>query len=220
MTSLNRSRSLQLLAKHCLDRVVALLVLLALAPLFLIVAISIKLADQGPVFFFQVRIGLQKKLFSIWKFRTMIVDADHFLESDGSVTTDRVTGVGRVLRYLSLDELPQLVNIVKGEMSFVGPRPALPGHLYRYTAEQVRRLEMKPGIPGLAQISGRNQIKWSKRIEYDVNYIDGFSLWLDLKILIRTIKVVIRREGVVLDRNPEQVDDLTPTIQRNWKNDA
>ena len=220
MTLHTGSRSIQLFVKYCLDRVIALLLLLVLAPLLMIVAVSIRLVDHGPVFFYQDRIGLNRRIFSMWKFRTMIVDADRYLESDGSVKTDRITSIGKALRYLSLDELPQLVNILKGEMSFVGPRPALPSHLNRYTATQARRLEMKPGITGLAQIRGRNQLKWSKRIQYDIEYIDGFSLWLDLKILLATIKVVIRREGIVLDRNPEQVDDLMPTNHRGSENDT
>ena len=220
MTLHTGSRSIQLFVKYCLDRVIALLLLLVLAPLLMIVAVSIRLVDHGPVFFYQDRIGFNRRIFSMWKFRTMIVDADQYLESDGSVKTDRITSIGKALRYLSLDELPQLVNILKGEMSLVGPRPALPSHLNRYTATQARRLEMKPGITGLAQIRGRNQLKWSKRIEYDIEYIDGFSLWLDLKILLATIKVVIRREGIVLDRNPEQVDDLMPTNHRRSENDT
>ena len=113
-----------------------------------------------------------------------------------------------MLRYLSLDELPQLINIIRGEMSFVGPRPGLLEHFHRYTQEQKKRVLMKPGVTGLAQIHGRNTLKWSKRIEYDLNYIENYSLWLDIKILLKTIKTTLCREGVVLDRNPEQVDDL------------
>jgi lipopolysaccharide/colanic/teichoic acid biosynthesis glycosyltransferase len=116
--------------------------------------------------------------------------------------------VGPLLRNLSLDELPQLINILKGEMSIIGPRPTLPEHLDRYTDEQKRRLDMRPGVTGLAQVNGRNMLKWSARIEYDVQYIDTFSLWNDFKILLKTAKVVVLRQGIAKDRNPEQVDDL------------
>ncbi|MCP4148526.1 MAG: sugar transferase, partial [bacterium] len=110
----------------------------------------------------------------------------------------------------SLDELPQLINIVKGEMSFIGPRPSLMAHLKRYTEEQKGRLRMKPGITGLAQVNGRNTLKWTKRIAYDNQYIDTYTLWKDLKILLKTIKVVLYREGISMDRNMEEVDDLAP----------
>jgi len=200
----------QLIIKYALDRVLALALLLALSPLFVLIMIAVRLGDSGPVFFRQDRLGLNGRIFSIWKFRTMIVDADKHLEEDGSVKVVRVTRIGRILRFLSLDELPQLLNILAGDMSFVGPRPALVEHLQRYTEHQRRRLGMKPGVTGLAQVNGRNQLRWSERIEYDIRYIDEYSLWLDLKILVKTIKVVFLREGVVLDRNPEQVDDLEP----------
>jgi lipopolysaccharide/colanic/teichoic acid biosynthesis glycosyltransferase len=190
------------------DKLIAATMLLALSPFFLFIAIAIKLDDRGPVFFRQERLGVDGSLFRIWKFRTLIVDADRLLEPDGSVKVDRSTRVGRVLRFLSLDELPQLLNILNGDMSIVGPRPALPEHLQRYTCAQRGRLAMRPGVTGLAQINGRNTLKWSRRIEYDLEYIRTFSLLQDLMILIKTVKVVLLREGVAADRNPEQVDDL------------
>lgn len=138
----------------------------------------------------------------------MVPNADSLLNADRRVEMNRVTKVGKLLRLLSADELPQIINILIGEMSFIGPRPALWEHMSRYTEEQKKRFLMKPGITGLAQVNGRNLLKWSKRIEYDLQYIEHYSLWLDLKILFRTVKVVLLREGIVLDRNPEQVDDL------------
>jgi lipopolysaccharide/colanic/teichoic acid biosynthesis glycosyltransferase len=116
--------------------------------------------------------------------------------------------VGRFLRYTSLDELVQLVNIYRGEMSVVGPRPVLPHHFNRYTDDQKRRFEIRPGITGLAQVNGRNLLPWTRRLEYDLEYIQNYSFSLDLKILFQTFRVVLLREGMVLDRNPNQVDDL------------
>jgi lipopolysaccharide/colanic/teichoic acid biosynthesis glycosyltransferase len=208
MTHAGTDKRGQLLAKYMFDKLIAATMLLALSPFFLLIAIAIKLDDRGPVFFRQERLGVDGSLFRIWKFRTLIVDADRLLEPDGSVKVDRSTRVGRVLRFLSLDELPQLLNILNGDMSIVGPRPALPEHLQRYTCAQRGRLAMRPGVTGLAQINGRNTLKWSRRIEYDLEYIRTFSLLQDLMILIKTVKVVLLREGVAADRNPEQVDDL------------
>ncbi len=207
-------RTLQLHIKYVLDKLLALILIIILFPLWIIIMIAIKLDDGGPIFFTQERLGKNGKTFKIFKFRTMLVDADKFLDENGRVTRkNRITRVGKFLRKLSLDELPQLINIIKGDMSIIGPRPALPSHLPRYTEWQKRRLLMKPGVTGLAQINGRNTLKWSKRIEYDIEYIENYSLWLDLKILLKTIKVVFLREGIVLDRNPQDVDDLAPPTE-------
>lgn len=194
--------------KYLLDRIFALVLSIFLLPIFAFIAVAIKIEDQGPVFFRQKRPGLYGRPFFIWKFRSMVPNADSLLNADRRVEMNRVTKVGKLLRLLSADELPQIINILIGEMSFIGPRPALWEHMSRYTEEQKKRFLMKPGITGLAQVNGRNLLKWSKRIEYDLQYIEHYSLWLDLNILFRTIKVVLLREGIVLDRNPEQVDDL------------
>jgi len=200
----------QISIKYCLDRVLGALLFLVFAIFFLPISIAIKIEDGGPVFFRQKRPGLYGKPFYIWKFRTMIPDADALLEGQRvNPNINRVTKTGKVLRYMSLDELPQIINIVSGEMSLIGPRPPLWEHVSRYTEEQKKRFLMKPGMTGLAQVNGRNLLKWSKRIEYDLQYIENYSLWLDLKILFKTIKVVLFREGIVLDRNPDQVDDLS-----------
>ena len=201
---------MDLALKHALDRLGAALGLVALAPVLAAIAVAIKLEDGGPVVFRQDRLGLGARPFSIWKFRTMIPDADAHLDASGQATRSRVTRVGRFLRFTSLDELAQLFNILRGEMTFVGPRPVLPAHLDRYTDAQKRRFEVRPGITGLAQVSGRNQLPWSKRLALDVEYVDRRSLLVDAWILVRTVKVVLLREGVVLDRNPGQVDDLGP----------
>ena len=199
----------QIRVKYFLDRCFGIISFFILSPVILLIALAIKIDDSDAVFFRQVRPGLNGRLFKIWKFRTMIPDADRFLDEKSRVKSgNRITRVGKFLRYLSLDELAQVINIMKGEMSFVGPRPGLREHLQRYSEEQKQRLKMKPGITGLAQTNGRNTLKWSKRIEYDIEYIKNYSIWLDIKILFKTIKVGVLREGIVLDRNPEQVDDL------------
>jgi lipopolysaccharide/colanic/teichoic acid biosynthesis glycosyltransferase len=205
------SRRAQIAVKHALDRVSAALLLVALAPLFAVVAAAVKIGDGGPVLFHHTRPGEDASPFEVLKFRTMVVDADRLLDAEGRPVGDRVTRVGRVLRSTSLDELPQLVNILRGEMSFVGPRPAIPEHVARYTEEQMRRLRMRPGITGLAQVNGRNTLPWSERIRLDNDYIDGYSLALDARILLATISVVVRREGIAPDRNPGDVDDLGPS---------
>ena len=174
--------------------------------------ISIIILFEGPVFIFQPRLGKNGKVFNCLKFRSMIVNADNYIDSHGRPTRNRVTKFGSFLRRYSLDELPQLFNILKGQMSFVGPRPALVSHLERYTKEQKTRLNMKPGITGLAQINGRNNIPWSKRIEFDLEYISKFSLWLDIKILIKTAFIIFKTEDFILDRNPETADDLGKSI--------
>lgn len=204
-------RSIQLGIKYFIDRCVAAVLIIVLAPLMAIVAIFVWLDDRGPVFFRQHRMGFNAKPFSIWKFRTMVEDADRLLDDQGHVVNvARVTRVGRLLRKTSLDELPQLFNIVGGQMSFVGPRPGLPEHYTRYSPVQRRRYSVRPGVTGLAQVNGRNSLPWSERIRLDLKYIDEYSLLLDLKILLRTIWVVSTGHGIVLDRNPEQVDDLGP----------
>ncbi|MCB9662875.1 MAG: sugar transferase [Alphaproteobacteria bacterium] len=196
--------------KYALDRALGTVAVAATAPLLGAIALAIRLEDGGPALFLQERPGLGARPFHVLKFRTMLVDADRFVDARGRPTRHRITRVGRWLRRTSLDELPQLVNIARGEMSFVGPRPPVIIHLQRYTDAQMRRFRMKPGLTGLAQISGRNQLSWSRRIALDNAYIDDFSLVGDLRILLRTVGVVVRREGMVDDRNPEQVDDLAP----------
>lgn len=194
--------------KYFLDRVTAAILIVILLPAFILVALGVKLEDRGPIFFSQDRLGLNGKVFRIHKFRTMIPDADRLLAPDGRPKGQRITRMGRALRLCSLDELPQLYNILLGQMSFVGPRPALVSHLELYSEQQKGRFRMKPGVTGLAQVNGRNTLKWSERINYDLYYIDNYSMFLDLRIILRTVKVVISGEGIVLDRNPNQVNDL------------
>ena len=138
----------------------------------------------------------------------MIVNADNYLDDFGVPTKDRVTKFGKYLRSSSLDEIPQLFNIVLGHMSFIGPRPTLLSHWNRYSEKQKKRFQMAPGITGWAQVNGRNSIPWSKRIELDIEYIENFSLWFDIIIVLRTFKVVLQRKDVAIDRNSVEVDDL------------
>lgn len=192
-----RGRGFQLAVKHVCDRIVSAIVLCLLAPLLLGIALAVILQSGWPAIFVQPRVGRDGRLFKIYKFRTMI----HGASGKGLRTTiadndDRITRVGVLLRKWSLDELPQLVNVLKGDMSLVGPRPTLEYQVSQYTLHQRRRLEVKPGITGWAQVNGRNALPWVRRIELDIWYVDNFTLWLDAKILFRTVGVFLRREGL------------------------
>jgi len=180
--------------KRCVDVGVTTFALLLLAPFWACVALAIRINMGSPVLFHQARPGYNGKLFVLLKFRTMntLCDAGGNLLDD----QERLTTLGRFLRRLSLDEIPQLWNVWKGEMSLVGPRPLLVEYLHRYTPEQARRHEVKPGITGWAQINGRNALSWEERFRMDVWYVDHWSLSLDCRILLRTIRKVVFREGI------------------------
>ena len=193
-------------AKRLIDFTAALAALLVLAPLLLLVAALIKMTSPGPVFFKQSRPGYRRRPFTMWKFRTMVPDAERQesqLRGDGGVffkpkNDSRVTPVGRVLRKYSIDELPQFINVLKGEMSLVGPRPVLWHELERFRSpEQLRRFEMKPGLTCIWQVSGRSNTTDEARMRYDLEYVDGWSLTADFKLLLRTVPVVVRGEGAV-----------------------
>lgn len=191
------NRRIQLAVKHALDRVVAGLLLILLSPLLILLAGLIVLDTGWPPLFVQERVGRGGNTFLIYKFRTMVKDAVHQgLGTTVAAADARITRVGGWLRVWSLDELPQLMNIVKGDMSLVGPRPTFAYQVAQYSPFQRRRLEVKPGVTGWAQVNGRNALPWVKRIELDVWYVDHFSLWLDLRILLRTVGVFVRREGL------------------------
>lgn len=181
--------------KRFIDLLLSIVGLIILSPILLITAILIKITSKGPVLFKQDRIGKDGKVFKIYKFRSMIVGAENIGSKNYSFKGDpRVTKVGRVIRATSIDELPQLINIIKGEMSIIGPRPVLtyfPCKYEEYTKEQLRRFEVRPGVTGLAQINGRKEIPWDLRIKYDVEYVDKVSLWLDIKIFFKTVYNVI-----------------------------
>ncbi len=181
--------------KRAFDVIISLLILILLLPILLIVAIAIKIDSKGPVIFKQERVGKGGKVFRIYKFRSMCVNAEHTGSGVYSGKGDaRVTRVGRFLRASSIDELPQAWNILKGDMSFIGPRPPLTYHPWKineYTAEQLRMFEVRPGITGWAQVNGRKGVEWNARIQLNVWYVDHLSLWLDLKIIFMTFFKVL-----------------------------
>jgi lipopolysaccharide/colanic/teichoic acid biosynthesis glycosyltransferase len=180
--------------KRLLDVVGASVALLILGPLMLYLAFRVRQELGSPVLFRQVRPGLGGKPFVMYKFRTMTEERDE----QGNLLPDekRLTPFGAFLRAWSLDELPELFNVLKGDMSLVGPRPLLMQYLDRYTPEQFRRHEVKPGITGWAQVNGRNALSWEEKFKLDVWYVDNWTIWLDLKILWLTLVKVLRREGI------------------------
>jgi exopolysaccharide biosynthesis polyprenyl glycosylphosphotransferase len=192
--------------KGALDRTVAGFALLLLAPLFVVIALAVRLGSPGPVLYRQERVGVNGRTFTMLKFRSMVVDADRQVEalsadniSDGLLfkmrTDPRVTPVGRWLRRLSLDELPQLLNVLGGSMSLVGPRPPLPGEVARYDTQVSRRLLVKPGLTGLWQISGRSDLPWEEAVRLDLRYVENWSMAMDLLILAKTFRAVLSRSG-------------------------
>jgi lipopolysaccharide/colanic/teichoic acid biosynthesis glycosyltransferase len=184
-------------ASRALDIAVALGVLAIASPAIAIAAVAIRLESRGPVFYRQRRVGRHGRPFELWKLRTMVPKAEtmgagvYVLEGD-----PRITRVGTLLRRFSLDELPNLVNVLKGDMAIVGPRPTVQEQVDRYTERQLRRLEVKPGITGWAQVNGRTSLPWPERIELDVWYVEHRSLWLDLKILAKTARMLATGHGL------------------------
>lgn len=180
--------------KRFFDFLIAFVGLICLAPIFIIITIGLYFANQGKPFFFQARPGLNEQIFRIIKFKTMNDKKD----SSGNLLpdVDRLTSIGSFVRKTSLDEIPQLINVLKGDMALIGPRPLLPQYLPLYNTMQKRRHEVRPGITGWAQVNGRNAISWQRKFELDVWYVDHISFALDLKIFLLTIKKVFVREGI------------------------
>lgn len=180
--------------KRAIDFCIALIGFISLLPIFLVVSALLSWINRGKPLFFQDRPGLREKTFKIIKFKTMNDRRD----GQGNLLPDaeRLTPLGSFIRKTSLDEIPQLINVIKGDMSLVGPRPLLPQYLALYNERQARRHEVRPGITGWAQVNGRNAISWEQKFEYDVWYVDNISFALDLKILFLTIKKVFKREGI------------------------
>ena len=183
-----------IIIKRALDLFLTVPALIVLMPLLLIIVTLVRFFLGPPVFFKQKRPGLHGQPFSLLKFRTMTDSRD----TGGDLLPDakRLTSFGRFLRATSLDELPELFNVIKGDMSLVGPRPLLIQYLYRYTSEQARRHDVKPGITGWAQVNGRNAISWEDKFKLDIWYVDNRSLLLDLKILLMTVRKVLLRDGI------------------------
>ncbi len=183
--------------KRLIDFVASLTVLLALFPVLVLAALLLAIVNKGTPFFIQARPGKNEKIFKIIKFKTMSNQTD----SDGNLLPDdkRLTKIGTFIRKTSLDELPQLINVVKGEMSLIGPRPLLPQYLALYNEEQKRRHQVKPGITGWAQVNGRNALSWDEKFKHDIWYIEHLSFWLDVKIVLKTIQKVLRADGIAAD---------------------
>lgn len=195
-------RKLNLILKRIFDVVVSLLALIifTVIPVMIVIPIIIKATSKGPAIYKQLRIGKDGKPFMMYKFRTMIVEQ---YDADGNeiMSEKRITKIGKILRKLSLDELPQLINVLNGSMSIIGPRPMLDYQAPRCIGEENMRFEMRPGLTGLAQVKGRNNIRWEERIQYDIEYVKNFTFWMDIVILVKTVLLVFKKEGT--DVKPE-----------------
>jgi lipopolysaccharide/colanic/teichoic acid biosynthesis glycosyltransferase len=190
----SRSNFYRTCVKPALDRLIAAIALMLCAPILVCIALAVRLKLGSPVLFAQIRPGLGGQPFRMYKFRTMTSARDE--EGELLPDADRLTAFGNWLRSTSLDELPELWNVLRGEMSIVGPRPLLMQYVDLYTPEQLRRHDVKPGLTGLAQVYGRNAISWERKFAYDLQYVERFSPWLDLKILIMSVVRVLNRDGI------------------------
>lgn len=194
--------------RYWFDRVFAAIMLIGASPVMVAIAVAVRLSTGRPVLYRQLRVGRHCETFSIIKFRTMISDAERIGGGYTPPGQNLITPIGRLLRASSLDELPQLINILRGEMALIGPRPSLVDQVQRYTSFQRRRLEVLPGITGLAQVTYRGDAPWSKRIELDVEYVERAGPIMDISIMFRTMKKVLSGSGVRSDVTRGQVDDL------------
>ncbi len=200
--------------KRLVDIVISLIALFLLSPIFCLVAYKVRKNLGSPIFFYQERPGKNGKLFKMIKFRSMKDACDQ--EGNPLPDEKRITPFGQKLRSTTLDEMPQLFNVLKGDMSIVGPRPQLAEFLDHYTSEQMRRHEVKPGMTGLAQVSGRNNLDWEDKFKLDIEYVETHNILLDFKIMFKTVKVMLTKEGINapdqavgasrFSRNPEEVD--------------
>lgn len=202
--------------KRLLDIILSLLALIILSPILLIIAILVRIKLGSPIIFKQKRPGYKEKIFTLYKFRTMTNERD----DNGELLPDevRLTKFGRFLRSTSLDELPELYNILKGDMSIVGPRPLLVKYLDRYNEEQHLRHDVRPGLTGWAQVNGRNTVAWTERFKMDVWYTKNISFSLDLKIILLTIKNVLKREGINSDNDATMEEFLGNSIEEDNEN--
>ncbi len=189
-----KQRGLPLVFKKAFDRTVGLVLLGAASPILAVAAVAVRVKMGGPVFYSQVRPGHEARPFRLYKLRTMSDERD--VSGNLKPDLERLTSLGKFLRSTSIDELPQLYNVVRGELSLVGPRPLLMEYLDRYTPDQARRHDVLPGITGWAQVHGRNAKTWERKFELDTWYVDHWSPWLDLRILVETIMPVLRRENI------------------------
>ena len=197
-------RKFQLFIKRAFDLTVSLILLVCMIiiPVMIVIPILIKLTSKGPAVFTQDRVGKDGKIFKIYKFRTMLIPEESFAPDGRQLEPkERITKVGRFLRKTSLDELMQIFNVINGTMSFVGPRPTLPYQVENYTERQKKRMLMRPGVTGWAQVNGRNDLTWSEKIEYDIEYVEKFSLWFDIRICFKTVSVVLKQDGIAFTKN-------------------
>lgn len=192
-------RGFMLFVKRFADIIISifLIVFMTAIPLLIVIPIVIKLTSKGPAVFTQERMGKDGKVFKIYKFRTMKIIEESY-DSEGNLLTpkERITKVGSFLRKTSLDELMQVFNVLNGTMSFIGPRPMLPNQALVLDEEQNKRHKMRPGITGWAQVNGRNNLPWAQKIEFDIEYIQNYSLWFDIKVLLKTVSVVLKKDGI------------------------
>ena len=197
-------RKFQLFIKRAFDLIVSIiaLIFMIVIPVMIVIPILIKLTSKGPAVFTQDRVGKDGKIFKIYKFRTMRIPEESFAPDGRQLEPkERITKVGRFLRKTSLDELMQIFNVINGTMSFVGPRPTLPYQVENYTEHQKKRMLMRPGVTGWAQVNGRNDLTWSEKIEYDIEYVEKFNLWFDIRICFKTVAVVFKQDGIAFTKN-------------------
>lgn len=193
------TRKLNLFLKRGFDMIASGMGIILLSPFFVLVSVLIKVVMPGPVLFKQVRVGKHKRLFKILKFRTMRVDKTAENSHDVSKDAERLTTLGKFLRRTKIDELPQLVNVFIGDMSLVGPRPTFEEQVRQYSKRQMKRLDMRPGMTGLAQINGNTALSWDERIRFDIRYVERFNIMLDVLIILKTIGVVMMGEEKFAD---------------------
>lgn len=186
--------------KRLIDIVISLIALIILSPIFILIAYKVSKNLGSPIFFLQERPGKNGKIFKMIKFRSMKDGVD----KEGNILPDeeRITPFGQKLRSTTLDEMPQLINVLKGDMSIVGPRPQLADFMQHYTPRQMRRHEVRPGMTGLAQVNGRNNLSWEEKFELDVEYVEKHNIWLDFKIMFKTVLVILKKEGI---NSPDQL---------------
>lgn len=209
-------RTVNLVIKRTFDILGSFIGLLIISPFLLISMLLIKITMPGPIFFFQERVGKSGKLFRIFKLRTMKVDNEAEKNFDSSKDSERTTTLGKFLRRFKIDESVQLINVLIGDMSMVGPRPTLRVQTEKYDDFQRKRLEMVPGMTGLAQVNGNIALSWEKRIEYDVKYVKEFSVWLDIKILFKTVLIVLlgeKRFVKELETTPVESETANQTVE-------
>lgn len=204
---------MQKILKRIIDVILSLIVLIVFFPIWIIVAILIKVTSKGPIFFIQDRPGQYKEIFRIYKFRTMKLGSEKMVKGqEVKKDDDRITPIGKFLRRAKIDEIPQVLNVLKGDMSLVGPRPERIASLDEYDDEISKRLNMKPGMTGLAQVSGNINLSLQSRYKYDVYYVEHYSLWLDIKIFFRTVGVVLFGEDKYVEKPLINLDAIEREI--------